>query len=407
LSESIITPSGRKWFFEKSKGEFNTKLRIAGQSGKKRIEKEYPRDFRFTKEELGKYYSSWGDEPYKVKKGGEAIFRKFIEDISIEESKNSLGRNFYEMMIARIILFKSLENIHGSRNNAIGQLRSAVVPYTISIIYSKTEGDKKNPNTFDLTKIWIREGLEDDLKNYLRELMVLVNELIKKYSKSDDLGEYSKKKELWEDIYNSKEIREYLSTTKSEYLFKKYSISKKELEKKLKGSNNKKEVDFKYLTDSVEIHSKTADFYKKIILLSGDTLSENEISKLSNISAIIQQRNEITMDLITFEKTLVQRIRNNNPEIFDNIIADENSVLVKTLNFIIEKYNSLLERDENILSNFDKIGQIAKSKNSKFDFVFKEIGKKLESGISPSFKDIYQASYYVSTLTDKYQNDIE
>jgi len=137
LSESIITPSGRKWFFEKSKGEFNTKLRIAGQSGKNRIEKEYPKEYRFTKEQLGKYYSSWGDEPYKVKKGGEAIFRKFLEDISSEEKERKLNidRNFYELLISRIILFKSLEEIHGARNNAIGQLRSAVVPYTISILF--------------------------------------------------------------------------------------------------------------------------------------------------------------------------------------------------------------------------------------------------------------------------------
>ena len=41
LSESILTPSGKKWFFERAKGEFNTKLRIAG-SNKKRIEREFP-----------------------------------------------------------------------------------------------------------------------------------------------------------------------------------------------------------------------------------------------------------------------------------------------------------------------------------------------------------------------------
>ncbi len=39
LSDSVVTPSGRKWFFEKSRGEFNTKLRIAG-SNKARIEKD-------------------------------------------------------------------------------------------------------------------------------------------------------------------------------------------------------------------------------------------------------------------------------------------------------------------------------------------------------------------------------
>ncbi|RZK05199.1 MAG: abortive phage infection protein, partial [Flavobacterium sp.] len=43
LSESVVSPTGRKWFFERSKGEFNTKLRIAGSSGKCRIEKEYPK----------------------------------------------------------------------------------------------------------------------------------------------------------------------------------------------------------------------------------------------------------------------------------------------------------------------------------------------------------------------------
>jgi hypothetical protein len=82
LSDSIVTPSGRKWFFEKSKGEFITKLRIAGEKNKTHIEKQYPKEFRFTKEQLGKYYCSWGNEPFKVKKGGEAIFRKFIEEIS-------------------------------------------------------------------------------------------------------------------------------------------------------------------------------------------------------------------------------------------------------------------------------------------------------------------------------------
>jgi hypothetical protein len=85
-------------------------------------------------------------------------------------------------------------------------LRSAVVPYTMSILYSATEGNKKNVNTFDLSKVWTKEGLDDDLELYLKELMILVNELIKKYAKSDDLGEYSKKKELWDDINTSSEI---------------------------------------------------------------------------------------------------------------------------------------------------------------------------------------------------------
>jgi hypothetical protein len=400
LSESIITPSGRKWFFENSKGEFNTKLRIAGQSAKNRIEKEYPKAYRFTKEQLGKYYSSWGDEPYKVKKGGEAIFRNFLEDISAEENERKLNidRNFYELLISRIILFKSLEEIHGSRNNAIGQLRSATVPYTMSILFSKTEGDKKNPNTFDLAKLWAKEGLEDDLKVYLKELMILVNDLIKKYAKSDDLGEYSKKKEMWDDINNSNEIKDFLKTHNSEKIFSKYSITKKELEKKLKANSKNKDVDFKFLKDSIDIHSKTPEFYKKINSILWDNLSDNERNKLSNIVALIQQRSELTADLVNFENKLIQKIRINYPEVLDSIVFEENTILENTLNYVIKKYNSCIEKGEDIMSNFDKIGMLAKAKGAKFDSVFNEIGKKLKIGETPSIKQLYYASYYISIL---------
>jgi hypothetical protein len=400
LSESIITPSGRKWFFEKSKGEFNTKLRIAGQSGKNRIEKEYPKEFRFTKEQLGKYYSSWGDEPYKVKKGGEAIFRKFLEDVGSEENERKLNidRNFYELLISRIILFKSLEEIHGARNNAIGQLRSAVVPYTMSILFSKTEGDKRNPNTFDLAKLWAKEGLEDDLKVYLKELMILVNDLIKKYAKSDDLGEYSKKKEMWDDIYNSNEIKDFLNTDNSNKIFNKYSISKKDLEKKLKANSKNKEVDFKFLKDSIDIHSKTPEFYKKLNSLLWDNLTDNERNKFSNISALIQQREDLTTDLVNFENNLIQKIRINYPDVLDKIVVEENTILENTLNYVVKKYNSCIEKGEDIISNFDKIGMIAKAKGIKYDSVFNEIGKKLKSGEAPNVKQLYYASNYISTI---------
>jgi hypothetical protein len=398
LSESIITPSGRKWFFEKSKGEFNTKLRIAGQSGKNRIEKEYPKEFRFTKEQLGKYYSSWGDEPYKVKKGGEAIFRKFLEDISPEDKKFTIDRNFYELLISRIILFKSLEEIHGSRNNAIGQLRSAVVPYTMSILYTKTEGDKKNQYTFDLAKLWNSEGVEDDLKIYLKELMILVNELIKKYAKSDDLGEYSKKKELWDDISSSNELKIFLNNENSIKIFDKYSISKKELEKKLKIDSKNKEVDFKFLKDNIEIHSNTSAFYKKINLNLWDVFEKNEQNKISSISALISQKNELNIDLITFEKTLIQKLRHSKPEIFDEIEIDFDPTLQNTFEFILKNYNLCVEKSIDIISHFNGIRNHAIAKGVKFDSVFSEMGKKLNNGESPTIKNIYDATNYISSL---------
>lgn len=398
LSESIITPSGRKWFFEKSKGEFNTKIRIAGPSGKNRIEKEYPKEFRFTKEQLGKYYSSWGDEPYKVKKGGEAIFRKFLEDISPDDKKIIIDRNFYELLISRIILFKSLEEIHGSRNNAIGQLRSAVVPYTMSILYSKTAGDKKNPNTFDLAKLWNSEGVEDDLKVYLKELMILVNELIKKYAKSDDLGEYSKKKELWDDIYNSNELKEFLNSQNSTKIFLKYSISKKELERKLRPNYKNNEIDFTILIGNVDVHSKTSEFFKKIGYSLWDNLSDNEKNKVSKLSASIQNKDDLSLDMLNFENLLVQRIRGTNPEFYDSIETNTNITLQNAFNKFLAEYNYCITENINLYEHFRSISVKCEKKGIKFSSVFSEIGKKLKDHKPPSIKDIYLTIDYFNTI---------
>lgn len=107
--------------------------------------------------------------------------------------------------------------------NSIGQLRSAVIPYSISIIYEYTDGSGKN-TYFDLPKIWKDEGLEDDMESYLKDLMILMNDLIKSYAMSDDYGEFSKRKELWTSIINGKEIREFMTSPNSLKILKKYTI---------------------------------------------------------------------------------------------------------------------------------------------------------------------------------------
>lgn len=400
LSESVLTPSGRKWFFEKSKGEFNTKLRIAGSSGRNRINQEYPKENRFTKEQLGKYYSSWGDEPYKVKKGGEAIFRKFIEEISSEESnkKIPIDRNFYELLISKIILFKSLENIHGTRGNAIGQLRSAVVPYSISVLYAHTQGNKKSDFIFDLSKLWANEGVSDDLALYLKGLMQLINDLIKSKSSSDDLGEYSKKKELWDAIWGAQELSNFLQSDNSTMIFSKYSISKKEFENRYKSKTKKNEVDFKVLKDTINIYSKTEDFYKKIESSLWAYLSDNDKRKLSNISALIQGKQDFTTELMDFEEKIIKRVRVDHPEIFDTMNQKPNELLDETFSFILKKYNSGVDSKDDIISVFNMVSDIAKAKGVKYDSVFSEIGKSLQKGVAPTILQLYHASYFVRQI---------
>ena len=391
LSESVMTPSGKKWFFERAKGEFNTKMRIAG-SNKSRLVKEYPTDKRFSKELMAKYYSAWGNQPHLVKKGGEKIFRYFIEKLTGEgifKKPININRDFYEELIANVIMFRRLEKIYGSGKNSMGQIRSAVVPYTLSILYMITDDNKKAPS-FDLLKLWINEGLESDLEAYLTQLLKLVNELIKKYSDSDDYGEYSKKEELWKRISSCKEVKEFVSTDDTKLIIEKYGISKAEL-KKRKGTNEtSEEVNFKNLNDNVLIHSNGVKYYKSIPLNS-ILLTGGDERSLSSIEHSIINKLDIDNKLVSFEGNITNRLRVEVPSFFDSIERIDN-LLHLTLDYIISNYNKCINDKKNVLSEFQKIEAIAKAKQIKYASVFDQIGKNLVEGVSPTIKQIYYAS---------------
>ena len=51
-----------------------------------------------------------------------------MEDLNGEGVRGNeidIDRTYYEELIAKAILFRGMENLHGVRNSAIGQLRSA------------------------------------------------------------------------------------------------------------------------------------------------------------------------------------------------------------------------------------------------------------------------------------------
>ena len=391
LSDSIVTPSGRKWFFEKARGEFNTKLRIAG-SNKARIEKEYPKNYRFTKEQLGKFFTAWGEQPFIVKKGGEKVFRYFLEEITGEtrgKKAADINREFYEELISKIILFVELEKIYGQGKNSMGQIRSAVIPYSISIIYIYTDGAKRGVQ-FDLLKIWKKEKLEDDLVTFFTKLMELMNELIKDYSDSEDYGEYAKNKKLWEDISVSKEITKFMSSKLALEILNKYTIPVKE-----KTYTEKKEVDFERIQMNIEVLSKGIEFYSEL-RKHYNKLSKLQEKKIDTIISSIIKVEDLGADILRFENNLMTEIRNNNPEIFDQINVTQNYLLESTLKFIVLKYNQALEKGIGLEDYFKVIEKKALEENNKYATAFNKIALNLIKGIAPSVIEVQLASNYFS-----------
>jgi len=400
LSNSVVTSAGKKWFFERSKGEYNTMLRIAG-SNKARKKKEYPNERKFSKEQLAKYYCSWGDTPYIIKKGGEKVFRIFIEEIDNKKantSKVNINRFFYERVIAKVILFRRLEKIYGQGKNSMGQLRSAVVPYSISVLHHYTD---YNENYFDLGKIWKEQDISDSLKEFFKNLMVLMNDLIKKYSDSDDFGEYSKKKELWLSIINSVEISEYMANSSVKSIIDSYIMSGEDI-KFMKKQNSVKDIDFSLLHGTLDILDIGIDYFRA--LKKRTELTDIEKRKLDIIIKNFASPKMLKKPSIDFHQYLTTKFRKIDPEWLTNLLEKRSYDLLDTFNNILSTYYSSLSEGLNMKSEFKVIAARAKQKKASFSSSFNTIGEKLDSNECPDVTDIKNASNYYFKKENKKSN---
>jgi hypothetical protein len=399
LSESVVTPKGLKWFFERAKGELNTTIRKLGNKDK--INKKFPKERRFTKEDLAKYYTVWGNKPFLVKLGGEKVFREFIEEISGQGTRRKeplINRAFYENLIARVILFRSLEKIYGDGKNKIGNLRAAVIPYSISVLYNLTDGGA-DELVFDFAKIWTKESLEPDFAEYMHSLMKLMNTLIKTYSTSDDPSENSKTRELWERISGSDELRRFLEKGDTEKNMRQYAITKEEYKKRLLKMARTAEVDFKYIQDNASIHANGLPFYKKIATaFTGFTQKEKE--SLDRIIIAIHKQCDIEQQYIDAEADLINKVLVRAPEMFDEVFIDPDNVLLKTLDYIIDSYNNSVNSQEDVKSVFDTIQQDARTKNIKDYTAWGNIGDRLTKGEAPGMADLVAASSLLLSKKD-------
>ena len=396
LSKSVLPPNGDKWFFEKSRGEYGTLVKLSG-GNKKKKDKEYPSNRRFSKEVLGKIYTAWGQTPHLVRRGGEKVFRVFIEEISgngLDKKPKTIDRDFYEELIARIIIFRSMEKLHGTRANAIGQLRSSVIPYSLAALYKLFSKGKNSPHFFDMEKVWKEQKLSPTLSQGLYDLMVLMNDLIKKYAKSDDFGEYAKKEDLWLEIEKSKELKDWLSSSDAVVLKEAYT-------KKKKSKSRGLTVDFDTLVKAGHLFGLGKEFYGRISSNETINFSETEKRRISKIVAAFYPRRgsvgspeEEVIQIVYKSLTREQQV---SPENFGFTAVDDSCTVA--INKIIDIYNTCLEDDLNLESEFKKHESIARAKSVPYSGVLGKIGKALALQNSPSFADIHLVRHYFAKAT--------
>lgn len=190
-----------RWFYERSRGQYkNERLRFGlTPSRRKQFDRQNPRSQMFTKDLLAKYLNSYKEiasgkkiliGPHIVVRGNQKNYSQFI-NYNFSQKPDNI---WFEDSIAQAILFTSAEKIYGVKPNSIGDMRYITVPYSIAWI-GRATGYK-----IDLGKIWRNQSISQNLKTILREVMVKVEDFIKKNAPGSLYGEWAKKEECWNAV---------------------------------------------------------------------------------------------------------------------------------------------------------------------------------------------------------------
>ena len=210
LSRYILSPTTEQnniqtnWFFERARGQYKNIRQKDGftKSRQKQFDLKYPKFQMFTKVELAKYLNAYQEVwdgrklvigPHIVVRGNEKNYAQFINN-NIPQKFNNV---YFEDAIAKIILFKKAEKLYGVKPNNIGEMRSAVVPYAISLLGYLTS------NKLDLYKIWKTQTISTQLSDFLYDLMGKINQFIIDNSPSSHYIEWAKKEECWTMVKES------------------------------------------------------------------------------------------------------------------------------------------------------------------------------------------------------------
>lgn len=197
LSRGIIAPNANNdttyWFYERLRGQYDE----AKKPLKTKVDRDvfdfgFPKQRKFTKEDVAKVWSNWNQSPYDAVKGASTTYSAFMK--GIVERSYVPDETFYKETIALLIIYKFLMSRPENKGYANG--KATVVAYAMAMLEYQTMGK------FDLLKIWKNQTVSDNTKIYLNTLCDKIYTLIdnKARNMSSSILSYGKTKSAYDFI---------------------------------------------------------------------------------------------------------------------------------------------------------------------------------------------------------------
>lgn len=229
------------WFYERARGQYQNAQIHLTQAKKRDFQRLNPRSQMLVKTDIAKYENSWMEKPHIVSRGAQKNFSDFAVYVAAkwgEDGRKFNNEGYYREIVARAILFRSVEKIVSNANwYQAGLPRAQIVTYTIAKL-SHAIGEYEHGATLDFKGIWNAQRLSPVIEIFMQRVAKDVCSVITSPPvQGMHIGEWSKKEECWKKV---KEIEITLPEKIQESIISKDQVKEDQKENTSQGSENKK-----------------------------------------------------------------------------------------------------------------------------------------------------------------------
>ncbi|MFN4140508.1 AIPR family protein [Aestuariivirga sp.] len=201
LANETWCPDGSaRWFYERAAGAYNVMLLREGTTPARRnkLKEIVSPKRKLTKNDIAKFHEAWRGKPSQVAMAGEKNFAAFMAALDEDPSivPNPLDTRWYHSMIAKVILFKSIESMIKTKEakTVFRQGWVNIATYVVSVVADRL-GDR-----LDLEQIWLRQDISSGLRDLLWEWALVVNSVFGSIAPGQQISEVAKRIDTWNRV---------------------------------------------------------------------------------------------------------------------------------------------------------------------------------------------------------------
>jgi AIPR protein len=201
LANETWCPDGTtRWFYERAAGAYNVLLLREGTTPARRtkLKDTVSPKRKLSKNDIAKYHEAWRGKTSQAALGGEKNFVAFMKAIDDEPNivPNPLDTRWYREMIAKVIVFKSIESIISKKEakSTFTQAWSSISTYILSLVGEKLSGQ------IDLEYIWKNQNISSELRELLWDWAVVVNSEFNRIAPGQQFSEVAKRADTWNSV---------------------------------------------------------------------------------------------------------------------------------------------------------------------------------------------------------------